>query len=291
MKKLFLDRNSLLQVVDGKVSAKDMVKANPNWVIHIKPYLAALKPKSFSMSAIADQLETSQKLLVPNTNIETDNVAIWCMYKILSDNLMSDLLTSLHKPMTKHPTTSSAVPQGMRAYKEVWGIPYSRWVLDSPEVTDFFVGAGLHELQSQRELFSSVAESLDLAALREEWKVKNPGKETAYAARIAAGPFKGIFARMLLQVWVFHPSLRHPDMLLSLANFDEMPDPLEEPALLLNNRPNNEISDFIKFREKLGIEVPEVEVPIKVRVVEIPRVKTGLAKPDAIEPEDINWPD
>lgn len=289
MKKLFLDRASLLQVVDGKVSPKDMVKSNPNWVLHIKPYLAALKPKRLSMTAFADQLETTQKVLVPNTDIETDNVAIWCMYKILNDNLMSDLLTSLHKPMTSHPTTSSAIPQGMRAYKEIWNIPYSKWELDSPEVTDFFVGAGLHELQSQVELFSSVAESLDLAALREEWRVKNPGKATAYVAKVAAGPFKGIFARMLLQLWVFHPSLRHTDMLLSLSNFDEVPDPLEEPAVLLNNRPEGGLSDFTKFKEKLGIEVPDVGVQTKVRIVEIPRVKDVLKPPVEEEPKEIPW--
>lgn len=151
----------------------------------------------------------------------------------------------LPKAATKCTAISSGVPIVMLAYKHQHDTPYETWRGDKftklmlPKALSFLVGEGMEK-----------AESLDLAGLATKWPVAtlrcytedfltdvNSAKMhemTSYKAyKVGDKDFDSLPAllkRMLLQTWIYHPSVRHGNMITDPNDWDSLIDPLYEVA-------------------------------------------------------------
>lgn len=149
--------------------------------------------------------------------------------------------TYLPRAATKCTAISSGVPIVMLAYKHQHDTPYEQWRGDKytklmlPKGLGFLVGEGMEK-----------AEGLDLANLATKWPSAqlreyseafltdvNSDKMyemTSYKAyKVGDKDFDALPAllkRMLLQTWIYHPSVRHKNMITDPCDWDSLIDPL-----------------------------------------------------------------
>lgn len=127
---------------------------------------------------------------------------------------------------------SQLVPIILAAHKRYANIPYSRWDLDE---TTTLVDPKLREAMFYRnpDIFS--LGSAELLELRERGLTSVKAGTSLSATHqwclrgmqgtaLAGAP--ALVGTMLTQIWVAHPSLRTPLMILDPLNWDRMPDPL-----------------------------------------------------------------
>lgn len=175
-------------------------------------------------------------------------------------------------PSTYLPTTatrctaiSSGVPIVMLAYKHQHDIPYEYWRGDKftklmmPKSLGFLVGEGsekaAEEVKTYGEGLAGLATKWPVATLRGyvEDFLTDPGTgkihaPTSYKAfRVGDNDFDDLTSklkRMLLQTWVYHPSIRHKNMITDPTNWDAMAEPLYEvTGLTTEDDPWKELLD------------------------------------------------
>lgn len=150
---------------------------------------------------------------------------------------------------TKCTAISSGVPIVMLAYKHQHDINYEHWRGDKytklmmPKSLGFLVGEGsekaLEELKQYGEDLAGLATKWPVATLRAyvEDFLTDPGTGTPFAGtsykafRVGDNEFDSLTSklkRMLLQTWVYHPSVRHKNMITNPSNWDELAEPLYE---------------------------------------------------------------
>lgn len=164
---------------------------------------------------------------------------------------------------TKCTAISSGVPIVMLAYKHQHDIPYEHWRGDKytklmlPKSLGFLVGDGSEkageELEKYGENLAGLATKWPRATLRGyvEDFLTDPGTGTPLAGtsykafRVGDNEFDSLTSklkRMLLQTWVYHPSVRHKNMITNPSNWDELAEPLYEvEGLVASNDPWKEI--------------------------------------------------
>ena len=110
----------------------NLIKQDKAWFSHIKPYLTAYKPKmgKDGMYSLDDYFNSLGQ--IPKNEmvgkIKTEEVHL--IWKILGKFNRSELLASSMSQIT-HPEYSAAVPIGMQAMREVYGIKYGSWNLSN----------------------------------------------------------------------------------------------------------------------------------------------------------------
>lgn len=116
------------------------------WLTHIRPVLALAKPKELSTSALLELLKIDQELGIVHKVVIT-NKHLQYIYAILALHSRSEYITS----SITTPEYSAAVPIALQAYKEHWGIKYSRWNLDNDYMNAAVLGKGLRDLLKVRD--------------------------------------------------------------------------------------------------------------------------------------------
>ena len=145
------------------------------------------------------------------------------------------------KPATKCTQISSGVPIIMLAYKHQHDIDYERWRGDKytrlmlPKSLGFLVGDGPENAQNLN--FSELATKWPSATLREyseqfltdvnSAKIHDMTSYKAY--KVGDKDFDqlpALLKRMLLQTWIYHPSVRHENMITDPCDWNSLIDPL-----------------------------------------------------------------
>jgi hypothetical protein len=117
---------------------------DPHWLSHIRPVIAMLKPKTFSLDKLYEELLEPLTLGEHNGEIITTK-HLQLIYTILAKYSRSDLLP---KKMTQtlYPQYSAAVPIVLLAYKEQFGVEYKNWKLNHDFMTSAIMGNQLKDI-------------------------------------------------------------------------------------------------------------------------------------------------
>ena len=127
---------------------------------------------------------------------------------------------------------SQLVPIILAGVKQYQGIQYHRWPILDSEPLMILDPQLLHCLQYPHQVFTT-GELLEIREEALQYKTgKNSGKRRDPKATwtVSHPLFKGwpkLLITMRLQLWVAHPELRHPTMILDPQNWDHQPKPLE----------------------------------------------------------------
>lgn len=228
-------------------------KSRPDYLYHILPMLGAIPPhkgdSGFLASSVIYRAMAAAGLAVPpDLNYEIPTVGFqfktaagkpfscktllgWIKYLYMAKP--SEYISS----QTKHTAVCSAVPLVLKAYKQEKGIKYSQWdktdeyfqnmmnytlkpVVDTPNVVRV----------SADDYNEAVGRALTTASTG---KVNNlTGNYIGYTSIKEFDEQPAMVRKMLLQTWVFHPSVRHEDMILDPEDWDIMPESRSSSVIL-----------------------------------------------------------
>lgn len=134
---------------------------------------------------------------------------------------------------------SALTPLILYGIRESQGIPYSAWALDGLE---HLVGKDLYEAMtcavpelSREELITIRTNGLIIKSGDKAGQSQNPASAWKLTG-ILSTPLAGLnrlAISMLLQTWVAHPSIRRPSMILNPSDWDNMPEPLTDSKVLV----------------------------------------------------------
>jgi hypothetical protein len=152
---------------------------------------------------------------------------------ILNRNPRGDILGSGIRQSSEEGSRFSApVPLILSAFKQYRNIGYEEWdyqAIEGDEL-DWFMDKDCQQIVQYRGADLGVWSLEELLEFRER---ANPNQKPLYqvttATRIEDPKFKElprIIKLLVLQLWVFHNSIRHPLAITSLSNFDEPATPL-----------------------------------------------------------------
>ena len=262
----------------------NLIKQDKAWLDHIKPYLAAIKPtfikdgwNNYSAEDFFVSLGTRDKrevvTLADGRKATIEQLQL--IWKILGTTSRSDILASSMSQI-EFPQYSAAVPIGMLALKETYGIKYSQWDLHSKHPkSDVFnamlLGKSLANIPQVRQHLNSIHPNAMYEEEDEQAEDHHPDdagydcfdpqqqllwrkqilrdgmvKSTEYAKLAKLFPnihplgyhtVPKIYWCMLTQTWIFDPSIRIPSMITDIEDFDTLPKPLEEINLATNGLP------------------------------------------------------
>lgn len=142
---------------------------------------------------------------------------------------------SYYSPLTqtKNPRFCSAVPLPLVAMRDTYGIPYEYWDLSGLNDSQvcFTLGLALGSIYQFRQVNKPVVtEQMRSSALI----VKSTGKAISplgfTSGTTGDKDFetlvkkRGFLKHMLLQTWIFHPSIRHPNMVTDIWDMNYTPE-------------------------------------------------------------------
>ena len=155
--------------------------------------------------------------------------------------------SSLVAKQNKNPKYGALTPLILAGIRESQGIEYSSW--------DISEGCALVPQKLLEAMLQPVPQlsPTELLACREQVLVSKAGKKKNPESVWSCGAMRGtplwgttsLQKVMLLQVWLAHPALRHPLMVLDPNNWDHQPNFLvpqeftQVPATQVQSNPNN----------------------------------------------------
>lgn len=187
----------------------------------IIPYLCAVKPENYDFNSIKDYLNSNASVYVEDLKDYCESEFIIELYKLLAMYSRSEYFSGKQIEETLY---SSATPWVMYAYKSSRGIKYSDW--KDPGV--LLLGHSFKKLDEAKEKWPNLG-SEDLLVARQEALVsKASGRllnELGYTLGHSTSfpqinPLPTFFKHMLLQTWVFTPSIRNEHMITNPFDFD-----------------------------------------------------------------------
>lgn len=231
-----------LSFLRSAVQSPSLLKEDTAWITHILPVLALAKPSTVSFKGLRELLEEDIELgEVADEIITTKHLRY--IYTILRDVSRSNMLAKA-MPQTKYTQYSAAVPVGMLAYKQAFGVPYSRWMLVPPSnaketwMMEAMLGSGLSKILTVTEYLKhldavNVFDRDTMLDFRSAYD-DNPSYTAIKSGQpkspnpLHMGKVPLFYWCMLTQTWIFHPSVRHPDMITNLLDWDTPAEPLIE---------------------------------------------------------------
>ncbi len=266
-----------LDFLDKALVDPKLIKQDKDWLTHIRPAIALVKPSRVNPKLIADIVkENKDNVLGIVGGTEITGMHIIRILQILHEYPRSELVSD---PQTEVPHYSAAVPIGLLAYKEHHGKPYSVWKGTSifePWIFRALVGPALADIDivtdyltdlpnkkpienetevGDQEYADSLGTELSEAvypfdheqqliwrelALRDGMvKTANYGKlgRVKPSDPMGSDYFSKFYWCMVTQTWIFDPSIRHPDMITDLSNWDNAVTPLVDVSVKTNASP------------------------------------------------------
>ena len=146
--------------------------------------------------------------------------------------------SALMRKQIARPQHSALVPLILAGIKQYQSIPYSEWRREN--LGDIMLGDLAHALDSPWPDFTRE----EVLEWRTQGLVYKTGKKQGQSRRpesawglygvqdLPIGELPHLQQVMVAQIWCAHPTIRHSNMILHTANWDEMPEPLisQEPA-------------------------------------------------------------
>lgn len=206
---------------------------------HLKNYESWLLPQLISYISTWTISKDENGLISPKTffldNIKGNarNQGIW---KILTKLPRSELV----KTQLATPQYSSLVPLILSAFKHLRAIDYSRWDRNGLE---HLMSTELHEAATWDVEEHTVESLLNIRQIgltiksgEKMGQVKKPTSAWCLAGvqNTEIGLYPKLTQTMLTQIWVAHPSIRSPLMILDPKDWDNMPEPLINQEILVD---------------------------------------------------------
>ena len=193
---------------------------------------------------------------VSNQKLLVDGVPATPQYfigllKVLNRSPRGDILGSGIRQNSETGSRFSApVPLVLSAFKQYRNIGYEEWDwqdIDSLDDLDWFMDRDIKQIVEYRhaQLDWSIEELLEF---REQCNPQQkPLQQVTTANKILDSGFSKLprmVKLLLLQLWVFHPSVRHPLAITNLENFDEPSKPLVSGEVVILQQPREEAVDI-----------------------------------------------
>ncbi len=222
------------------------LKSNIHFMEHSVPYLCSVLPSRLdgrlNPSSIKDFLANNSRVNVGDLdNTPVDPKFIAALIRLFSQLPRSYYYVGTQTKDTKY---SSATPWFMYAYKSSRGYNYSDWDFTShPELEPIFLGTAFKDIIKVREYLTRYPELLEhknLRIAREEALTKkvdgsllvetsNRLGKVLFNTRYNDIPV--FFRQMILQTWVFTPSIRNEYMVTNVFSLDEASKPIIDFAV------------------------------------------------------------
>ncbi len=197
-----------------------------NYLPKLYPCLAVVKPATndegkYLASSIFEFLKDETWLEAEKIKFTSSQIKTYMRYFHVTNT--SEYISA----QTKTTRYSCAVPIVLAAYRQTRGIKYSSWDTEDPYFARLLgpTMQPLLDFELPREF--SVEELIDLRPLA----LPEDAAPTAYRLRhTGCQEFDKLpknVRHMLLQTWIYHPTVRHADMVCSLEDWDFLPPPLE----------------------------------------------------------------
>lgn len=158
------------------------------------------------------------------------------MFRALNHHPRGEILSpQLKQSQPSGSRYAANIPLILSAFKQYRNVNYEDWDWDSPsEHLKWFLDKDNRDVIAYRK--QEMPWTLEQL---EEFRIQTNTKEKALTAitsvvRIADPDFKmlpRLLKLMLLQLWTYHPSIRHPLAITNLQNFDEPAKPLVDSEL------------------------------------------------------------
>lgn len=229
-----------------------LIKADKNWLYHCLPIIALQRP-TFK-DGVVDVMDIMSRLKVCSYEYEGFTIPgtqILSLWKFLLNTNRSQIVAD---SLVKVPMLSTAVPLVLWAYKQTHDVPYSAWK-SSPFARNvlgkdlaFLVDplwSDWNNLWSDEELVH--VRNIALTELKTETRKE----DTSYKMNKVAGKYMDRFNSfdelpklmkyMLLQTWIYHPSIRKPNMILDWKDWDIVPPSRYGTALFTNKEDNKTV--------------------------------------------------
>lgn len=197
----------------------------------ILPYIAHIIPAKnsnglYSATSIFELLKENEEYELNGVVFSGEQVLNY--YRLFFNYSTSDYLDA----QTKTPQFCSAVPIPLAAYKQQYGIKYSSWDKADPMLHRFFGPQmqwlfNLDDFEIPNLTLEEVREFRDQVLLERKTGTIKP--VTSYKFENSGEPLFDKLPKplrmMLLQTWIFHPSIRHPNMITDPVNWDILAEP------------------------------------------------------------------
>lgn len=165
----------------------------------------------------------------------------------------------LHPSQIRCTEMCAAVPYMLLAYKHQFDIPYMAWDRNDPWfgymlpqslqwlMEDYDIPTGL-DYRAYRELVLYEAKNAVILPIH-RYKFSRTGD-----ADFDALP--AMLKGMILQTWIYHPSLRHPNMITDIDNWDRLAEPLDSETVALDPLQEKKPKKVIEVPKKPDIDTP-----------------------------------
>lgn len=197
----------------------------------LMPYLAHIIPAKnsrglYSATSVFELLAKNEAYEVNGVNFTGEQLLDY--YRAFYHFSTSEYIDT----QTRFPQFCSAVPIPLAAYKQQYGIKYSSWDKTDPLLPRFFGPQmqwlfKLDEIEIPQLTLDEVKEFRDQVLL--ERKTNTIKSVTSYKFESSGEPIFDKLPKplrmMLLQTWIFHPSIRHPNMITDPLNWDVLAEP------------------------------------------------------------------
>jgi hypothetical protein len=177
------------------------------------------------------------------------------LLRVLNRNPRGDILGSSTRQSSEEGSRYSApVPLTLSAFKQYRNIGYEEWdwaSIESLDELDWFMDRDCQYIVEYRGADMSTWDLDKLLKFRQEANYNNkPLYQVTTANRISDAKFMKlprIIKLMLLQLWVFHNSIRHPLAITNLKNFDEPALPLVDSEIMVQKVEDLAIVEDVKL--------------------------------------------
>lgn len=210
------------------------LKSRGTTTLHqLSPYLAHIIPQKDSSgeylaSSIFEELDRNNTYVVNKVDFTGSQLLRYI--RLFYFHNTSEYLSS----QTSSPQFSAAVPIVLAAYKLQHGIQYSSWSKSDPCLKRFF-GPQMQWLFDEQLVIPELSDQ-EVREFREqvllERKTGTIKPATSYKFERSGEPnfdkLPKLLKMMLLQTWIFHPQIRHPNMITDPKNWDLLAPAREE---------------------------------------------------------------
>ena len=226
-------------------------------ISQVMPFLAHIIPAKnsrglYSASSVFELLAKNEEYCLNNVYFSGEQILQYM--RVFNHKNTSEYLDA----QAKSPQFSAATPIVLAAYRQQLGIKYEQWDKADPLLKRFFgpqmqwlFDPALSVPDLNDDEFREFRENVLL-----ERKTGLLKPATSYKFESSGEPnfdkLPKMLRMMLLQTWIFHPSIRHPNMITDPLNWDNLADARETQQISAGiiAKPREEVK--VKVFDDLG---------------------------------------
>lgn len=190
----------------------------PEFLHHVQPFLAAVKLENYSASKLFEILREDDNHLVQGHGYVRGR-KILEIIRFLHETAYSDICS---KTQIRNASISSAVPIVLASYRTQRGVGYNSWDREDPYM-QFLLPQHLSWLLNPQPVADCFSLLEDFLTNRTTGEI-NPvtHHKSAKTGVLEFDSLPKYQKYMYLQTWIYHPGVRHADMITDWADWDAL---------------------------------------------------------------------